>query len=85
MEKNDYTSDSTYMPPSPKKIFIPKNFTQIVRLSFVDLRWAQLYVILVHPVFNYILFKKQTAINNEKNNKLEITVISGWPAIQEHP
>ena len=34
-------------PPSPKKIFTPKNFTQIVRLSFVDLRWAQLYVSLV--------------------------------------
>ena len=34
-------------PPSPKKNFTPKNFTQIVRLSFVDLRWAHLYVSLV--------------------------------------
>ena len=30
-----------------KKIFTQKNFTQIVRLSFVNLRWAQLYVSLV--------------------------------------
>ena len=30
-----------------QKIFNQKIFTQIVRLSFVDLRWAQLYVSLV--------------------------------------
>ena len=30
-----------------QKIFNQKFFTQIVRLSFVDLRWAQLYVSLV--------------------------------------
>ena len=30
-----------------EKKFIQKFFTQIVRLSFVDLRWAQLYVSLV--------------------------------------
>ena len=35
---------------SPKKIFTQKIFTQIVRLSFVDLRWAQLYVSLVFTV-----------------------------------
>ena len=31
-------------------IFNQKIFTQIVRLSFVDLRWAQLYVSLVYFV-----------------------------------
>ena len=35
---------------SPKKIH-PKIFTKIVRLSFVDLRWAQLYVSLVSVFF----------------------------------
>ena len=40
---------------------------------------------IIHPVLNHILLKKQTAINHENNNTLEITVISGWFAIQEHP
>ena len=38
-----------------QKIFNQKIFTQIVRLSFVDLRWAQLYVSLVYN--NHCLFE----------------------------
>ena len=52
---------------SPKKIFTQKIslqkfftqtkfFTQIARLSFVDLRWAQLYVSLV--LFFITIYKK---------------------------
>ena len=46
---------------SPKKIFTQKFFrtnkffTESVRLSFVDLRWAQLYVSLVVVVFVFVL------------------------------
>ena len=39
---------------SNKKNFHPKNFfTESVRLSFVDLRWAQLYVSLVLNVLDH--------------------------------
>ena len=35
------------------------------------------------PKIDYVICARP--LNNEKNNKLEITVISGWPVIQEHP
>ena len=57
---------------SPKKIFTQKSFCttnffiESVRLSFVDLRWAQLYVSLVWVAFysaiwqdNLIMFRRQ--------------------------
>ena len=37
------------------KNFQPKILTQIVRLSYVDLRWAQLYVSLVIYIFSKLV------------------------------
>ena len=42
------------------KNFHPKMFTQIVRLSFVDLRWAQLYVSLVSLTVWWVSFTTLT-------------------------
>ena len=68
-----------------QKFFLTnKFFTESVRLSFVDLRWAQLYVSLVHSQLPFYLDKTNLQAAFDKLIFVELAIFVDIKLVEHH-